>query len=191
MVAGAITVLAVILHLMRIHYAGSPWRDEVAVLNLARMSWHDLLHYFPHEAFPLFFSLLLRGYTSVAGTGEMSLRIFGFIIGIGCLGTLWLNARLGGLRLPLLALPIFAFSSVFFIWGDSVRGYGPGTVFLMLSFTLMARSVVQPSPRVFFALLVSAILSVQCLLANSVFLFAVGMAAATVHLIQGRRRNTG
>jgi hypothetical protein len=187
--AGAITALVLYIHFTRVLYAGPPWRDEIAALNLARMNWGDILRYFPHEAFPLFFPTLVRGYTSLTGTGETALRLFGFSIGVFCLGAIWLNSVLIRSRPPLLALVLFGFNPVFFIWGDSIRGYGLGAALIMLTFGLFARTIIKPGPAVFCAALLSAVLSVQSLLGNAVILFAICVSAAVAGIFQGRIRH--
>jgi len=187
--AGLITAIALCLHLVRVRSAGPLWRDEVAVLNLARMNWHEIVFYFPHEGFPPPFLALLREYAGFLGTSDTALRVFGLCAGIACLGMVWLNAALTTRRAPLLALALFGFSPVLFVWGDSIRGYGLGAALIMLTFALFARAIVKPSPGVFLAALVSAVLSVQCLLANAVLLFALGISAMVVLIFQGRIRH--
>src|ERR1700720_820064 len=87
--AGLITAVALCLHLVRVHSAGPLWRDEVAVLNLARMNWREILSYFPHEGFPPPFLALVRGYAWLTGASDTALRVFGLCVGIACLGMVW------------------------------------------------------------------------------------------------------
>jgi len=89
----------------------------------------------------------------------------------------------------LVALALFGFSPVLFVWGDSIRGYGLGAALIMLTFALFARAIVKPIPGVFWAAVVSAVLSVQCLLANAVLLFTLGISALVVLIFQGRTRH--
>jgi len=153
------------------------------------MNWHEIVFYFPHEGFPPPFLALLREYAGFLGTSDTALRVFGLCAGTACLGMVWLNAALTTRRAPLVALALFGFSPVLFVWGDSIRGYGLGAALIMLTFTLFARAVVKPSRRVFWAALVSAVLSVQCLMANAVLLFALGASAFVVLMFQGRARH--
>src|SRR5947207_7937598 len=112
--AVTITAFSVFLHVMRFFKAGPLWRDEVAALNLARMPWKDLLHYFPHEAFPLLVPIALRGYTSIAGASDVALRFLGSATGLSCIVALWINAQLLRQRSPLLSLILIGFNPVFF-----------------------------------------------------------------------------
>lgn len=188
-IAGIITALTLVLHLTRLRYAGPLWRDEIAAVHLARMKdWSEILKLFPHEAFPLLFPAILRGYTSFAGDGQMALRIFGFLVGLICLAALWLNCRLARQTAPLVGLSLFGLSPLFFIWGDSVRGYGLGAALIMLTFGLFARTIIRPDAKVFCAALLGAILSVHCLLANAVLLLAIGLSATAAQIWQRRGR---
>src|SRR5690349_9383640 len=180
--AVTITALSVCLHLMRFLKAGPLWRDEVAALNLARMPWRDLVHYFPHEAFPLLFPTGLRGYTSIAGTSDVALRFLGSATGVSCIVALWIIARLLRQRTPLLSLILIGLNPVFFVWGDSIRGYGAATAAIILTFGLFARAIILPSLSTFALCLCGAIVSAQFLVANSALLFAIGMAAILVWL---------
>jgi hypothetical protein len=187
--AGLITAIALCLHLVRVRFAGPLWRDEVAVLNLARMNWHEIVSYFPHEGFPPPFLALLREYAGFLGTSDIALRVFGLCAGTACLGMVWLNAALTTRRAPLLALALLGFNPVLFVWGDSIRGYGLGAALILLTFALFARAIVKPSHRVFWAALASAVLSVQCLLANAVLLLALGASALVVLISERRARH--
>lgn len=189
LVAGLITAIVLGLHALRIRHGGALWRDEVAALNLARMPWRDVLVYFPHEAFPLFFPALLRAYTSLSGTGVVALRLFGFCVGALSIIVIWWNARITSRQVPLIALALLGFNPIFFFWGDSIRGYGLGAALIILAFGLFARIIIKPSSGVFWAALLSAVLSVQCLLANAVLLFAMGTSATLALLFQRRTRH--
>jgi hypothetical protein len=153
------------------------------------MNWHEIISYFPHEGFPPPFLALLREYARLLGTNSTALRVFGLCAGITCLGIVWLNAALTTRRAPLVALALFGFSPVFFIWGDSIRGYGLGAALIMLTFALFDRAIAKPSHGVFFAALASGVLSVQCLLANAVLLLALGASAVVVLIFQRRTRD--
>src|SRR6185369_14174912 len=78
----ALTGLILLLHGIHLARAGGLWRDEAAAVQLARLpSIAEVVHNFPHEAFPLLFPMLLRGYTSAAGASDAALRVFGFAAG--------------------------------------------------------------------------------------------------------------
>ena len=189
------------MHVARLRSAGPLWRDEIAVVNLATIEWHEVVRWFPHEGFPLLFLLLLRGYAAALGTGDAALRLFGFGVGVLLLGAIWFQALATQRRVPLIALALLGFHPVLFLWGDSVRGYGIGAALILITFALLARSLVRPGQAVLRAALVSAVLSVQhfedpvaasqsvqLLLANTFLLLALVCSAVVAHL---RPRRTG
>ena len=176
------------MHVARLRSAGPLWRDEIAVLNLATIDWPEVVRWFPHEGFPLLFLLLLRGYAAALGTGDAALRLFGFGVGVLLLGAIWFQALATQRRVPLIALALLGFHPVLFLWGDSVRGYGIGAALILITFALLARSLVRPGQAVLRAALVSAVLSVQLLLANTFLLLALVCSAVVAHL---RPRRTG
>ena len=72
--------------------------------------------------------------------------------------------------------------------GDSVRPYGLGWVFMVLTFGAVWRVVQSPRPgRVAWAACV-AVLSVQCLYQNAFLLFGIGVSGMCVAARAGRWR---
>ena len=170
---------------LRLTHAGALWRDEVAVVNLARMaSVTEIAHYFQHEAFPVPFPLFVRAYTNVFGTSDRALRLFGFVAGIAVLAAIWSSARLIGRSPPLVALALLGLNTTFLFWGTTVRGYGFGSALIILAFGLLASLLGEISTaRVIVAALVS-IAAVQCLVHNLALAAALTFSAALTSLIQ-------
>ena len=179
-VAGLLTALVVSLHVLRACSAGPLWRDEAAAMSVSQMSLDELLRYFQFEAFPPLFPLTLRAYTGLAGSGDGALRVFGLAVGLLVVAGLWLNARWLRRDVPLVSLMLVGPSATFLVFGDSIRGYGLGAVFIVSTFVCFGRLSMQPSAGNRVAALVSAVLSVQYLLANAVLLLAIGTSAAAV-----------
>ncbi|HEY6070964.1 MAG TPA: hypothetical protein VIU85_06285, partial [Chthoniobacterales bacterium] len=106
-VAVLLSAMSIFLLVVRITHAGALWRDEVAVVNLARMpSITDIAQNFQHEAFPVPFPVFVRAYTNLFGTSDRALRAFGFLAGIAVIVAIWLSARLVGRGPPLVALAL-------------------------------------------------------------------------------------
>lgn len=184
-----ITLVVIWLHGIRLFHAGALWRDEAAAVGLATMpSLKNIVASFPHEAFPPVYFFALRAYIAVTGGSDAALRTLGLLVGLAVVGVLWMNARLNGRGLPLISLALVGFNSHFLQFGDSIRGYGLGSLLILLTFGLMAKAVEKPQPGWFVAVLCSAILSVQFLLSNSVLLLAICGAAAGVFLLRKQWR---
>lgn len=186
-VAVLLTVVVLSLLTVRAFHAGGLWRDECAVVQLARMpTFTDIFHNFQHEAFPLFFFAIIRGYSNVFGTSDTAFRVFGLSVGALIIAALWFNAWQLGRAPPLLALVLLGLNSSVLTFATSVRGYGLGMLFVLLVFGLTARALVQPTRlRLAFAFLAS-LASVHCLLYNSFLLAGIAGGAIVVALF---RRN--
>jgi hypothetical protein len=53
-VAIALSILAILLHALRMIHVGPLWRDEAGAVQLAMMpTARDILQEFPHESFPI------------------------------------------------------------------------------------------------------------------------------------------
>jgi hypothetical protein len=185
-----ITLAVLALHAVRALHAGALWRDEAGAVEMAHLpTLGEVFQRFPHEAFPMLFPLTVRAYTAVFGDADSSLRLFGMAVGIGIVAALWLNARAVG-TFPLVSLALLGFHPQFLVYADSLRGYGLGTLLILLTFGAFARLVVRPDRRAFAVAAVLAVLSVQCLLHNAALLLGLGTAAAAVGLLRRRWRVT-
>ena len=174
---------------VRATHAGPLWRDEAATLQLAQMpTLHEIFSDFQHEAFPPPFPLLIRTFVALFGASDASLRWFGFAIGVTLIAAAWFSSRALGDRGPLAFLALFGLNATFLIWGTSIRGYGLGCVFLLLTISLTAKAISQPTTaNAVFATLAS-IASVQVMVNAIPLIAAIATAAFTVFIFQRRFR---
>jgi hypothetical protein len=187
--AGLLSLFMVWVHGERLAHAGAMWRDEAAAVNLATLpSLRDVYRLFPHEAFPLAVPLSIRLYARVAGDSDAALRGFGMAIGLALAGALWVSARAAGRTLPLLSLALLGSSAPFVVFGDSLRGYGLGSLCIVLGFAALAWLLARPAPWPAAAALIALIGAVQCLLGNAALVAALCVAAAVAALAGGLRR---
>jgi len=185
-----LTVAVAALHAVRMLHAGGLWRDEAGAARLAMMpTVREMFGLFQHEAFPLLFPVTVRTWVAVAGGGDAALRAFGLLVGLALVGVLWWNARAWG-TVPLLSLALLGLSVPVLIYGDSVRGYGLGSVLLLLMLGLLARALSPQAPMapmtVLAALPVVAVACVQVVLSNSALLGALCGAAIVVAAMRRR-----
>jgi hypothetical protein len=187
--AGLLGVATLWVHGLRLAHAGSLWRDESGALSLAtRTTLREVFRLFPHEAFPLAVPMTIRLYTRIAGEGDQALRWLGMAIGLAIAGALWLSARVTGRTLPLLSLALIAGNASFTVFGDSLRGYGLGSLCILLAFISLARLLARPGWWSAAAALLAVLASVHCLLSNLALAEALCAAAFVTALRRGSRR---
>ena len=189
-VAVLLSVMVLFLIAVRVSHAGALWRDECAVVQLARMpAVSDITRNFQHEAFPIPFPILIRGYTNLFGDSDASLRVFGAAVGLALVCALWLSARCAGDGLPIISLPFLGLSTTFLIWGLTIRGYGLGSVLIVLAFGLFVLLLRKPSPAIIAAAALASIAAVQCLVHNLVLVFALALSVTVIGLLRRDAKN--
>ena len=180
-----LTAAALFLVIVRVTHAGALWRDECAVVNLARMpNVNEVAANFQHEAFPLPFPLFVRVYTNFFGASDFALRSFGLVAGVAVLGALWLTAKLTNRGPPLVSLALLGLNTTFLFWGTTVRGYGFGAALIVLAFGCFVALTINPSPARIVLVAVVALAAVQVLVHNLALIAALTFAAATVSLLR-------
>ena len=181
--AALLSLFTVWAHGERLVHGGGLWRDEAAAVRLATLpSLRAIWRLFPHEAFPLAVPLAIRSFTGVAGSGDGALRVFGMLVGLAVAAALWVSARAAGRTLPLLSLALLAGNAPFVVFGDSLRGYGLGSLCIVLGFAALARLLRRPGPWPATAALLAMVGAVQCLLGNAALVAALCTAAALAAL---------
>jgi hypothetical protein len=177
-VAILITAIAVAMHFYYWNHIGGLWRDEVNLLNVsASHSLGDMTK----DSFPLLMPLTIRAWL-VAGLGnsDSGLRLLGLLVGLGILAALWISSWKIRRSPPLFSLVLFALNGWLIFFGDSLRGYGLGSL-LALALTASALLFLQrPSTGRFIWLGLFSILSVQALYHNAVLVAAVCFGAWAV-----------
>jgi len=192
LVAGlGVTLWIIFLHLEFLLHAGPLWRDEVGTIDFASMpTLADIWKNLQYDNFPPLFVLLARLWMHAGFSGDFGCRVLGFLIGLGTLGVIWFGARAAGARVPLLVLVLYAMNPLAVRVGDSMRPYGLGIALTLLAFVLTWKFVENPRPRFLLWATVAAVLSVQCLYQNAVFLVAYSFGAWLAVLVR-RQGKTG
>ena len=189
-VALAATLASVWLHWIFLRHAGGLWRDEAGGVGVATLrSLGEMWQMLPHGGFPVFFPMLVRAWTALGLGDDSGLRLLGFLIGLSVLAALWSNARIMGYRIPLLALGLLGTNVTVVRAGDSLRAYGCGSLFAMLSLGLIWSLMRTPNWKKYLVASLVGVVSVQCLYQNAFLLLAVCGSAAFVCLLRQRRRS--
>jgi hypothetical protein len=183
----SLTMVVAGLHVVRAVNAKALWRDEAGAVQLATMpSFRETARHFQHEAFPLLFPATVRAVNWLGGGSDVGFRLFGLVVGLAIVAALWLGLWLMCGRAPMLSLVLLGFNGPFIRWGDSVRGYGLGTLLVLFAAVLVWRFVEKPTAGRWAAAVLAAVASVQCLFHTPVLLLAICLGGSAVTL---RRRD--
>ncbi len=183
----AVTICVLACHFAFFQHRGGLWRDEVQIVNLGVSPtyadfWKDLAI----DTFPALWPATVKCWSLVAGSPDGSLRILGLLVGLAIVGCVWIAAWQLGRGFPILALVLFALCPTVIRYGDTLRGYGLGLVFLLLMYAQVWKAASEPSVRHFVLGLITALLAVHAMYFNAVVLLALGAASAAI----GLRRRT-
>lgn len=148
-----------------------------------------LLHF---DSFPALWLLVLHSWIALGfGQTDLSLRVLGFLIGLGVVGMILWTARQFRGGVPLISMVLFAMSPTVVLFGGEVRGYGLGVVCLLFVLGAMWNLTEDPAPWSIVAAVVAAVLAVQSAFGSSIFLFGFCLAGGIVALRNRRGASIG
>lgn len=180
LVAIALSLWIVLLHALFLFHAGPLWRDEVGTVDFAAMpTLSDIWHNLQYDNFPPLFVAVVRLWTMAGLSSDFDYRCLGFVVGLATLGIWWFGARRGGAA-PLLVLTLYAANPLAIRVGDAMRPYGLGIALNVLALLLTLKFVENPRPRNGLWAAVVAILSVQCLYQNALFIAVYCLAGSII-----------
>lgn len=184
------TVVVMALHVVNLLHAGALWRDEAGLASLSTLpTFGDVWGMLTRDHCPIVVPALIRVWSATGwGATDFGLRVFGLIVGLLLLASIWLASLVMRRRPPLLALALVALNAMVIRSGDSIRGYGLGSAMAVVSLALTWRAVRRPTTMNGVFAMIAAIVSVQCLYQNAVFVFATGCGGALVCAMERRRR---
>jgi hypothetical protein len=187
-VAIVLSMVTLILFVVRATHAGSLWRDEADSVQSAQLPVGAMFHAIQFSSFPIFFPLLVRAYATLFGASDISVRCFGLAIGVFLLAIAWLSIRRVTSSVPLLLLVMIGLNTNFLIAGMSLRGYGVGSLVVLLAFLCTIKFLLNPNVRTFIALAAADLLGVHCLFWNVPLVSAMILGASTVLLLRRERK---
>ena len=186
-VGALLTLFVVVEHVVVLTHAGPLWRDEVHFVNLSNVptlsEWWQLNE---HDTFPVVWQGAVRMWTaSGLGRSDFGLRFLGFLVGLGIVALLWWNTWRFGRNVPLVCLVLVGLSPTVLRYGDSLRGYGWGTLTLLWMLAAVWEMVREPNRRTVLLGLAASLLAVHSMYFNAVLLLALGISGAAVSLCRG------
>jgi len=173
-----VTAVAVGLHVYFLFHAGGLWRDEAHLVNLAGSS---SLRAMSHDSFPVLMPLLIR-FWEILGVSktDFGLRLLGLLIGLGLPAALWLAAWKIRRSPPLPGLALLALNGTVIVFGDSLRAHGLGSLLILLTALAAVWFLGRNSWWRAAVWAVLAVLSVQTLFQNAIFIAAICLGAWAV-----------
>ena len=181
-----LTAIALVLHGVFLTHAGGFWRDEAGFLRISTLpSMGELWRMLTHGSSPVLVPAAIRTW-SAAGLGEtdLNLRLFGLCAGLVLLVCLWGAGWMIRRGCPLLSLVLVAAQAPMVRHVDSLRPYGLGGIFNVLTLALIWRATKKASVANVVLAGLMALLSVQCLYQNAFFVLAAccaGMGICAVN----------
>src|SRR2546423_2480598 len=183
-----LSIFAITLLVIRATHAGALWRDECdSVATASAPNFSELLRHFQFGSFPLPFVLGLRGYLTIIGNSDASLRLLGALVGAGLLVVGWWSAVRLRVGAPLVFLTLAVLNPAFLVWGTTIRGYGIGSVMIVFAFAMTANFLVNGGSRNAFLMTIAFVAAVQCLVNNTAHVFAICLASVGVGFMRGDR----
>ncbi|HTY86362.1 MAG TPA: hypothetical protein VMB80_02770 [Candidatus Acidoferrum sp.] len=185
----ALTASAVLLHFFSQTQVGGLWRDEIAIINIARLpSWLETFQRLPHDHCPIVFPAVVKFWTALGwGQTDAGLRMLGLAIGLLVVTSYWTASQLMGRQPPLVFLALVAVNPVVIRYTETIRGYALGIALIVLTMGLIWRYIETPNLGRGLLAGLGALLSVQTLYQNAFFLLAIGLAGMGVCFRQNQR----
>jgi hypothetical protein len=185
-----LSVAAVWLLAVHITNAVALWRDEASTVFLATLpSWGAVWAALPFDHCPPLVHVLIRTWSAFGlADNDSSLRMLGLLIGVLLVGAVWAASHFMGRRTPVLALSLIGLNSTVLTTVDSFRGYGVGCVTAVLMIVAVWRLASAPSARTTAVAAIAAVLSVQALYQNAIFVAAACVGGLAACLLTKNRR---
>jgi hypothetical protein len=180
-VAGTVAIVA--LHFYFLARVGGLWRDEVNSVNLAQGSLHDIFR----DSFPILFPMLLRGWSAIGlGGSDVAVRLLGVFMGLALVTVFWVAAWWTRRTPPFWSLVFMALNAWVIYFSASLRAYGLGSAMVALCAAAAWRFTAAPDRKTWAVFALTAVLCVQTLYQNCVFVAAICAGACAVFLCQKR-----
>ncbi len=183
------TLLAIVLYVAFFRNVGALWRDEINSVNLASSAGlGELVRLAEFDSFPLLWTLLLRVWIAVAGSGDTALRLAGILGGVSVLAALWIASRATGRAAPVVSLAIVVVHPDILRWCATVRAFGVGACLAVLVLVALIRAVESPTRARILLAVAATVTSVQVLFQNAVFVAIAVAGAMVLALVRGEAR---
>ena len=139
--------LALALGLVLRFVTRSPlWLDEALSVDIARLPLGDITEALRHDGHPPLYYVLLHGWMSVFGEGDVAVRALSGVFSVLALPLLWLaGRRLGGARVGWYALAVAALLPYALRYATETRMYSLVMLLVLAGWLLLDDALHRPS----------------------------------------------
>jgi len=192
LLALALTVISLSLHGLNCVNVGGFWRDEANSITISLLPdlgkiWSSL----QYDSFPVGHYLAIRGWASLFGSGDTSLRLLGLVIGILLIGSLWLKGAGSRGRWPIVPLLLIGLNPVMIRSLDALRPNGLAALTTVLAFTAVWRALRRTDATRLVLATLALLACAQVLFQSALLILAMGVAAIVTAFLRGGVRRAG
>lgn len=163
------------------------WLDESLSVNIARLPLGDITEALRHDGHPPLYYVLLHGWMSVFGEGDVAVRAMSGVFAVAALPLFWIaGKRLGGTRVAWLTLGVVAVLPYALRYATETRMYSLVMLLALIGWLVLDDARKRPTP----ARLAGIAIVVALLLWThywAMWLLAVVGIALVVHAVRARR----
>ena len=131
---------------LRFVTASPLWLDEALSVHIARLPLGDLVEALRHDGHPPLYYVLLRGWMSLFGEGDVAVRALSGLFAVAALPLLWVaGSRLGGRRVAWLTLAAAALSPYALRYATETRMYALVMLLVLAGWLLLDDVLRRPN----------------------------------------------
>ncbi|HMC52716.1 MAG TPA: glycosyltransferase family 39 protein [Acidimicrobiales bacterium] len=163
------------------------WLDEALTVNVARLPLGQMPRALAHDGAPPLYYVLLHGWMSLTGTGNLAVRSLSGVFAVATLPVSWLaGRRLGGGRVAWVTALLLATSPFAVHYATEARMYALMTLLVFLGYLALVRVWERPGWRA-----VVPVALVSCLLLYTHYWSIYLLGVVAVGLFWRLRRDGG
>ena len=122
------------------------WLDEALTVNIARVPLRDLVDTLRQDGAPPLYYVLLHGWMSIFGEGNLGARSLAGVFSVGSLPLAWAaGRRLGGRDIAVASLVLAATSPFMILYATEARMYSLVMLLVLAGYLAMQRAFDRPT----------------------------------------------
>lgn len=167
------------------------WLDEALSVNIARLALGDIPEALRHDGHPPLYYVLLHGWMSIFGTGDLAVRALSGLFSVGAIAAAWrAGRRLAGTDAATAAVVLVASSPFAIRYAVETRMYSLLVLLTLLGYLAVSNAIGRPSA---WHLTAVGLVTGALVLTHywALYLLAACLAVVGVDVMRGHRRSAG